>query len=348
MTTAVTQFDIPTTWTRKGLVLPRPVDKDGHGVMGDPCIVWDDEISTWRMFVFQSPPGHGQTVCTHITDGLPDQWAPVELIPFQGGHLHTHKPYIVQEAHRPNRAARINGEYWLLGVMVEEGTGRKFIQRARSASLAGPWTWDPKPLIDTGGPGDFDEKHTDAVSGFYFPERDEVLYFYMGYPKQAQDRPISPYGNAQAVATQRPHEATVTKLGVYLPPVPQAGHWASGYFGGTQILPGKKHRWIAVLNASPTPPALEDKSVAREEPAPSLGGWAYCDEEWPVKNWQLMPQPMEWIEDLPAEALAEGEGTNLWRQHALALPDGRIAVYYNSGYYGQEQLYMKLGAPTPD
>ena len=44
----------------------------------------------------------------------------------------------------------------------------------------------------------------------------------------------------------------------------------------------------------------------------------------------------------PTEALADGEGTNLWRQHALVLPDGRVAVYYNSGYYGQEQLYLKV------
>jgi hypothetical protein len=226
--------------------------------------------------------------------------------------------------------------------MVEHG--RKFIQRARSASLAGPWTWDEEALIPTGGPGEFDEKHTDAVTGFYFPERDEVLYFYMGYPASPQPRAISPWGSAQGMAVQKADAATATKLGMYLPPVQQAGHWGSGYFGGLQILPGKTHRWVAVLNASPTAPTSEDKSVAREEPAPSLGGWAWCDEEWPVKNWHLMPQPMEWIEEVPPEALANGEGTNLWRQHALVLPNGRIAVYYNSGYYGKEQLYLKVSA----
>jgi hypothetical protein len=146
------------------------------------------------------------------------------------------------------------------------------------------------------------------------------------------------------VAVQKVGESTARKLGMYLPPVPQKGHWASGYFGGFQILPGKTHRWVAVLNASPTPPSVDDTSVAREEPAPSLGGWAWCDEEWPVTNWHLEPEPMEWIENLPADALANGEGTNLWRQHALALPDGRVAVYYNSGYYGKEQLYLKVSA----
>jgi len=338
--------DIPTAWSRGGLVIPRPVEKNGYGVMGDPCIVWDEEISTWRMVLFCDPPGHGQSICLHETDGVPDRWSPVEPLRFVeplysgGPPLRTHKPYIVQEAGRPNHPARIHGEYWLVSVM--NGTERKFIQRARATSLAGPWTWDEAPLIPTGGPGEFDEKHADAVSGFYFPERDEVLYFYMGYPAEAQPRGISPWGNAQGIAVQKADAATATKLGMVLPPVQEAGHWASGYFGGLQLLPGKKHRWVALLNASPTAPTPEDTSVAREEPAPSLGGWAWCDEEWPVKNWHVEPQPMEWIEDIPAEAIAEGEGTNLWRHHALVLADGRVAVYYNSGFYGKEQVYLKV------
>ena len=331
-------IDIPTKWSRRGLVIPRAQE---HGVMGDPCIVWDDDISTWRMVLFAQPGGHGQTICLHTANDIPNLWSPVEPIPFSDPNLQTHKPYIVQEAHRPNRAAKINGEYWLLGVMIVDG--HKFIQRARSKSLAGPWTWDAEPLIPRGGPGSFDEKHTDAVSGFYFPERDEVLYYYMGYPATPQPRPISPWGNAQGIATQKADSPTATKLGEYLPPVPQRGHWASGYYGGIQIFPGKTHKWVALLNASPTPPDPEDKSIAREEPAPSLGGWGWCDEDWPIKNWQLEPQPMEWIKDIPPDALADGEGTNLWRHHGLVLPDGRVAVYYNSGYYGQEQLYLKIG-----
>ena len=331
------QLEIPTTWSRKGLVIPRSNDS---GVMGDPCIVWDEEISAWRMFLFSAPPGHGHTVCTRMSaNGLPEEWAAVEPLDFQCPGGSTHKPYVVQEACCPNHAACIRGEYWLVSVM---GSREKYIQRARATSLAGPWKWDPEPLIPRGAPGDFDGKHTDAVTGFYFPERDEVLYFYMGYPLQAQDRAISPFGNAQGVAVQRPGELHATKLGMYLPPSQEPGHWASGWLGGLQILPGKTHRWIAVLNASPTAPTPDDSSNAREEPAPSLGGWAYCDEEWPVKNWHFMPQPMEWIDDIPATAHADGENTNLWRQQALVLKDGRIAVFYNSGFYGKEQLYMKL------
>jgi len=335
------KLEIPITWVRKGLVIPRLVQNTGYGVMGDPCVVWDPEISAWRMFLFNDPPGHGQAVCTGMANGVPERWSAVEPLRFEGPGGSTHKPYIVQEALRPNQAACIQGEYWMASVMIDHG--RKYIQRARAPRLAGPWTWDPEPIIPAGGPGDFDEKHTDAVSGFYFPERDEVLYFYMGYPLKPQNRAISPYGSAQCLATQRPGERKAAKLGMFLPPVQKSGHWASGYLGGFQILPGKQHRWIALLNASPTPPNPDDSSVAREEPAPSLGGWAYCDEQWPAKNWQLLPQPMEWIEDIPPEAAANGESTNLWRHHAWVLRDGRIAVLYNSGFYGQEQLYMKLG-----
>jgi hypothetical protein len=114
------------------------------------------------------------------------------------------------------------------------------------------------------------------------------------------------------------------------------------YPGGLQILPGKSHRWIAVINASPTSPRQGANEIFREEPPPSLGGFAYCDEEWPVRGWQWCPQPIERIEDIPAQAKALGEGTNLWRQHILALPDGRLALFYNSGFYGTEQLYMKI------
>jgi len=337
-------IDIPTTWTHQGLVIAR--QKQNRGVVGDPCIVWDDAIANWRMILFADAPemrGCGQSVCLHSTNGLPDKWSPVEPIVFEGPHLANHKPYIVQEAHNPNRAAKINGEYWLLSIMcLPEG---KSIRIARSAHLAGPWTWDAESVIATGEPGAFGAEHAiDAVSGFYFPERNEVLYYFMGYPKKKQPRAISPWGNAQGVAVQKIGEPKAKGLGVVMHPEQQPGHWGSGWIGTMQIMPGKTHRWVALLNASPTAPNPEDKTIARLEPAPSLGGWAYCDEEWPVKNWHLAPQPMEWIENLPPEAVANGEGTNQWRQHALILPDGRVAVYYNSGYYNEEQLYLMLSA----
>src|SRR5262245_63210977 len=122
---------------------------------------------------------------------------------------------------RANHAAKIDGRYCLLVVSFKGG--HKQVQRAWSERLAGPWTFEPQPIIPTGAEKDFDAKHTDAVTGYFFPERKEFLYFYMGYPRQAQARKISPYGSAQAVATQRVDEKVATKQGVVLEPCPQAG-----------------------------------------------------------------------------------------------------------------------------
>src|SRR5205823_9550644 len=115
---------------------------------------------------------------------------------------------------------------------------RKQVQRAWSAKLAGPWEFESKPIIPRGASEDLDAKHTDAVTGYYFPERKQFLYFYMGYPERAQLRKISPYGSAQAAATQGPGDKVATKLGVILEPCQQPGHWASGWVGGLQLLRG--------------------------------------------------------------------------------------------------------------
>lgn len=339
-------YDIPRSWTRAGLVLPRAVAGPGAAVVGDPCVVWDEDIGGWRMFLFMAPPGHGQATCPGAAPVGPGRWGP--LLPLQftnpealsGGG--THKPYVVMDAHRPNRAARVDGRFWLL--VVSNRAGHKLVQRAWSSRLAGPWTVEPGELIPPGAPGEFDAKHIDAVSGLYFEQRREFLYFYMGYPDRAQARAVSPYGSAQAVAVQGKDERGVRKLGAILPPAQEAGHWASGWVGGLQALPGRKHRWIAVVNASPTAPDPGDRANSREEPPPSLAGFAFCDQDWPVAGWQWAPEPIEWIDALPLEATAAGEGVNLWRQHLLTLSDGRLALIYNSGPYGQEQLYMKISA----
>ncbi|HOF88020.1 MAG TPA: hypothetical protein PLZ36_07940 [Armatimonadota bacterium] len=133
-----------------------------------------------------------------------------------------------------------------------------------------------------------------------------------------------------------------TKQGIILPPCQQSGHWASGWVGGLQLFPGTSHRWIAVLNASPTAPDPTDTLASREEPPPSLGGFAYCDEAWPVQNWHWCPEPMEWIQAMPPDAIRDGEGDNFWRHHLLALATGQLALFYNSGVYGQEQMYLKI------
>ena len=60
-----------------------------------------------------------------------------------------------------------------------------------------------------------------------------------------------------------------------------------------------------------------------------------------MSGWTWCPEPIESIEQIPPDAIRLGEGVNLWRQHLLALPDGRTGLFYNSGPYGQEQLYAK-------
>ena len=347
---------IPPGWRRSGLVVARRDNGYGQSVVGDPCIVWDEELSTWRMFLFYDPPGHGHALCRSIDNvGRPGNWESAIPLDFTnpafliGGS--THKPFVVMDAGQPNVAARINGRYCLASISILGG--HKIAQCAWANSLAGPWTWDAEPLIGLGGPGAFDEKHVDAISGYYFADRGEILWFYMGYPEAAQDRLLSPHGSAQGVAQQTIGEAAV-KLGEILPPSPIASHWASGWVGGLQLMPGQDHRWIAMVNASPTAPNPDGAEVFREEPPPSLGGWAICDEEFPVSGWRFLDEPIEWILDIPQDALNAGEGYNLWRHHVLALPygtpgrpAGALALFYNSGYYGQEQLYVKFAEDEP-
>lgn len=333
-------IDIPQSWTRAGLILPHAKGK--AGVSGDPCIVWDDEIKGWRMVLFYDPPGNAQAICLNHDDLGPGQWKFEGPLPVANPKAvgNFSKPFIVMDPARPNFAAVIDGRYCLLVVSFK---GRhKQIQRAWSEKLAGPWTFDAEPIIPTGEGDSFDAKHTDAVTGYYFSDRKEFLYFYMGYPIKPQARKISPYGSAQAVATQKLGEASVMKRGVILEPCQKEGHWASGWVGGLQLLPGKTHRWIAVVNASPTAPDPAKKNVWTEEPPPSLGGFAWTDETWPVAGWHFESQPIEWVKDIPQSAIDAGEGFNLWRQFIHVFPDGRLGLFYNSGYYGHEQLYMKV------
>jgi hypothetical protein len=340
-------------WSHSGVILPRDPLGTGVGsqVIGDPCIVWDETLAPqggWRMVLFADPPGCGQAICRTPLEVGPGHWKFLGPLSFTnpqailGGF--THKPFIIQDPQHPNHAARINGQYCLLTVSLLNE--RKVVQRAWAEHLAGPWTLEPDPIIAPGEPEAFDAKHTDTISGYYFAERREVLYTYKGYPLQPQPWPTSPYGAARAAAVERVESGIVAKLGVILPPCPSPGHWASGWVGGLQVLPGASvgaaHRWVGILNASPTAPDPANTAIWRDEPAPSLGGFAWSDEEWPVAGWQWALEPIEWIETLPPEALAAGEGVNLWRHHLLVLPDGRLALFYNSGPYGREQLYLKL------
>ena len=335
--------DPPTAWRRLGLLIPRRASGPGSLVVGDPAIVWDEELPGWRMFLFMDPPGHGQAVCRTTVDGiLPGTWSDPEPLTFTNPEVisggHTHKPVVMVEAGHPNRAARIDGRFALLTVSFKDG--HKVVQRAWAERLAGPWTMEAEPLIVNGTGLAFDARHVDAVNAIYDAERGEVIYSYMGYPELAQPWPTSAYGSAQGMAVGR-GAGPARKLGPVLPPCPIPGHWASGWVGGMQIMPGRSTRWIALLNASPTAPRRDDVANSREEPPPSLGGFALCDEFWPVSGWRWCDRPILALNDIEEDAARAGEGVNFWRHH-LVVTAGGVGLYYNSGAYGCEQLYGRV------
>jgi hypothetical protein len=346
---------IPSTtnarWIREGLVLGRSGSGYGAEVVGDPCVVWDPEINAWRMVLFYDPPGHG-TAVSFDPGAAPGSWSeptPLsftnpEVLPAGGG---TQKPFIVTDTSEPNTASVVDGKYWLVTVSYTGNAREKRVQRAWSTSLSGPWTIEPGDLIPRGSADAFDANHVDAVSGYWSETDQRFIYYYMGYPLAPQPWAHSPYGNAIGVVTQRHGEPPVSH-GVMLAPSDVSGHWASGYLGGFQLLDGTQpaiapladgHRWVAVLNASPTAPT-RDGGLTSEEPDPSLGGLAFSDDDDPTKGWWFADQPFEWIADIPQEAVQAGEGVNLWRQH-LVVTAGRTRLLYNSGFYGQEQMYGK-------
>jgi hypothetical protein len=56
---AAERYGIPKSWRRAVIVLQRSLEGPGSIVVGDPCIVRDDDIDGWRMFLFFDPPGFG-------------------------------------------------------------------------------------------------------------------------------------------------------------------------------------------------------------------------------------------------------------------------------------------------
>ncbi len=351
-------IDIPPRWQRRGLALRGEDYGWGGFVVGDPCVVRDEDAGVWRMFLFALPPGHGQATCESQPDD-PAAWRAAGPLEFTNPGLlpggAAFKPFVVLDATKPGTAARFDGRY---GLLLVTDADAKVVRRAWSTSLAGPWTIEAGVLIGRGEGDDFDAKHVDAVSAFVFPERGEILYFYMGYPQRAQPGRASPLGSAQGAAIECWTDAraradatlagrdlppaTLRKLGCILPPSNEPGHWAGGWVGGLQLIPGGRHRWLGLVNASPTAPREGDDSISREEPPPSLGGFAVCDEEFPVSGWRWCDSPIEWADDVPASARAAGEVVNFWRHHAVVLDDGRVALFYNAGSYFDEKLFLRV------
>jgi hypothetical protein len=94
----IARYDVPGSWRRAGIVLQRSLEGPGSSVIGDPCIVRDEDIDGWRMFLFFDPPGSGHAICPNRLDAVPGHWKIEGALSFtnqndiSGGS--THKPFI--------------------------------------------------------------------------------------------------------------------------------------------------------------------------------------------------------------------------------------------------------------
>jgi len=340
---------LPQSWDRLGLILDRGVPGEfDSSVTGDPCIVWDEQCDGYHMFYFAQKHVDGKEVnCNGHAISLtpvnlgPGNWSKLGPIAYANPEALTgdsHKPWIMMDPYRPNTAAKIDDEFWLFTVSWRDH--KKLVQLARSPSLGGPWNVSPDPIIEQGASNDHDGYHADTVTAYWFEEREEILIFYKSYPLQPQaSQPHSPFGNGSAAAIMNPVSGDVTKLGRILSPSRDPEHWTAGWIGGLQLIPAANGGWYGLINASPTPPVSVEEEPEMREPAPSLGGWAYTPETWPVSGWQVAEQPIEWVTEIPDTAIQAGEGVNLWRHHLVVQPDGEIFLFYNTGAYGQERMF---------
>lgn len=213
------------------------------------------------------------------------------------------------------------------------------IQAASAAKLAGPWTVAKEPILVPGTEeGTPDGKFCDTPTACWFEDRGKVLIFYKAYPRDPQPlQPRSPFGSSSVAAWWRPGETRAQKAGGILTPG-SGKEWNRGWIGGVQLpRDNAGGRWYALMNGSPTPP--EDKS--NREPAPSLGGWALCEDRFPDRGWRVdaAHSPFSYPESLSREELDAGLGVNFWRHHLLVTRAGQARIFFNSGKYGTEQMY---------
>ncbi|HVN87334.1 MAG TPA: hypothetical protein VMW17_21070 [Candidatus Binatia bacterium] len=324
-----------------------PAESFDAGVVGDPCIVWDPDIRNWRMFYFAArgqftAVGTAMAVARtpkHIDSG---DWIKVGRVPMLGPHSELcHKFWVLMDPQAPGQAVRIDDEYVAFFTTLHDGA--KMIGRARARHLGGPWQADAEPVIRNGAEDAFDGRGADAVTAYWFEDRKKILLYYMAYPAKPQrDQLLSPLGPCQAAAVLDPPATHAEKLGPVLRPGSAAKHWCNGWIGGMQLLPAGNSQWIALINGSATP-----VREGHGEPDPSVAGWARSEEAFPVGGWRfdLKQSPIELPAALPPAARQNGEGVNFWRHYLLVFPDERVRIYYNSGTYGQEQLYARVWQP---
>jgi hypothetical protein len=340
-------------WNYLGIALARgeagSYDAD---VAGDPCIVWDPERGRYRMFYFalcrsqQKGSCNAQAISAARERVGAGQWEKLGPLRYTnpeallGGH--THKPWVMMDPWRPNRAAQIAGEYYLFTVSYQQQ--HKTIQLATSRSLSGPWNLRPAAVVAPGDTGSIDAYHADTVTAYWFEDRGQILIFYKGYPDRPQhDQPLSPWGSCLCAATMRPGDSYAAKLGILLRPVTVEQHWLSGWVSGLQLLPAAYGGWHGLMTGSPTPPDSIAEQPSMREPAPSLGGFARTDQPWPISGWLPDDRPIWELEDIPQAASDDGMGVNLWRHHMLIAHDGTPYLYCNAGAYGSEAMFVRKG-----
>ncbi len=334
-------------------VLTRGVEGSyDRGVVGDPCIVWDDELATWRMFYFANGvepdtgirgPRTAMALAASAEEIGPGDWRKIGLVTFANPQAlinpgDYHKWWVVTDARRPNRAARIDGHWavFTASLRMEDGRMHKHIQAASAATLAGPWTLVKTPIIKPES-GQLDSLHADTPSAFWFADRNRIGIFYKGYPAEPQaEQPGSAFGSSTLLATWHPAEPQARKVRIVMRAgVNQA--WNAGWMSSLQLFFAPKERvWYGLHNGSPTPPA--DQS--HREPAPSLGGWVVCDGHPLEGRWKADESHVPFVRpgDLTAAEKAAGVGVNFWRHHLLATPEGKVRIFFNSGAYGTEQM----------
>ncbi len=342
----------PRRWQQLGCVMPRggPGAYDSR-VTGDPCVVRDEQADAWRTFYFAMGQVSENENCANaqamlrLVDGRPvfEKLGPIVYENKADLRGSAHKPWIVMDPTRPGEPARPDGRIWLLSAVYRGAN--KVIVLSTAETLAGPWRVEPEPLVNLGQAEAFDGYHADSPTGWWFPDREQVLVYYKGYPRHPQaDQPLSPLGSSLAAVVVDPATRRAHHVGRMLPPVEQPGHWASGWMGPMQLFAAEGGGWWGLLSASPTPPAPVEESPRMREPAPSQGGWAYTAAAWPVGGWELEDEPIVRADAVPADAAADGEGVNFWRHHLAVLDGSRALLLYNSGPYGEERLFGRMGS----
>jgi hypothetical protein len=242
------------------------------------------------------------------------------------------------DPHHPNLAVKIDGYYNLF--FVSKIGLNCVIQRAFSESIRGPWKVQREPVLCPDSVDGFDSYHTDTVTAYWFEKEQKILFFYKGYPQcEQQDQKASPFGSSTAAALMGKDDVKAVKMGKIMSPSEDIAHWTSGWMSTIQLVPHAGGGWMGLITASPTPPDNLYNQLYMREPNPSLGGWASTDEDFPVKGWKPDARPIKWINELSKEETAFGERVHLFRHHLL-IAGNEIYLYYNSGPYNNEQMFV--------